>query len=341
MTDSTVTATTVGGVASAVFTALPDVNTLVGADFSIKANTVTAAGLTAGTYPVIDFAKNTYYGSNLNTCATIKGLGPAASIFQMTPSTSTKGAYVAALAAGSTNQLALLRIGSASGNGGTGEVIGIESLTIQGTTQGHLYNGLMVVYAAPGSIVRNVKVVGIPGSSGAPPGETFPVNAYQCRGLVFDGCEVDGRLAGVPSSASLIGINSSTSTTITNANLHHSGYAFALATWLSSGMTVTGTTMADCPGVAVHIEQCSGTSVFDRCTFARVNSGGSLMYVGSQTASTVIQIKDPVFDTATFKVSVPGTYQPPGQGALPNAQLKTDITLTIAGVSRPDLLQFV
>jgi hypothetical protein len=96
-----------------------------------------------------DFAQAATSGLSSPTSGLL-GAGVTATTYRMTPKTSTKSAPTAA---DSTNENYLMRFGAMSGPGPSGLDIG--GFTLQGTDQGHLYNGLQVGWST-GAKVHDV-----------------------------------------------------------------------------------------------------------------------------------------------------------------------------------------
>lgn len=186
------------------------------------------SSLGANTYRVSDFAVANA-GAAL-TGATV-GQGVGKTILEMKPGSSTKGALVPGNGnnqgglANPTNPFYLFRL---SGVGAS-----LSNLSIRGTDQGHLYNGVMLNSVADGS-VRNVKISAIPGNSSANPGETFSLNLLHNSGTTtIRNVEIDG--AGVAAAA--LATNSATGTTnIDGLRTHDLAYSAGIATWQQRGV---------------------------------------------------------------------------------------------------------
>ena len=64
---------------------------------------------------------------------------------------------------------------------------------LEGTEQGHIFGGLQVFNAKPGTRFTDILVTGWAGDNGAPPGETFGLTSGGQRDIRFLRCEADGR----------------------------------------------------------------------------------------------------------------------------------------------------
>jgi hypothetical protein len=183
--------------------------------------TVTAAGETAtatyGTTPLetVTFSDFTAAGGTIGLMLPATGYtgqGIVGTTLLMKPHTSTKTAP-----SSGTNPLRLLRT-----NPGTGGKFG--GFTLQGTEQGHLYGGLLVT-GQTSATVTDLLVTGIPGNSGAPPGETFGVATWQCNGVTLTRVEVDGRnTTGVRVGASGLACNSDKNIQWIDCHVHDHEY---------------------------------------------------------------------------------------------------------------------
>ena len=147
-------------------------------------------------------------------------------IIRMQAHTSTYAKTVPAQGTGETNQLYIMRM-----NNGTAPQI-LSDFWLQGTDQGHLYNGIMVGESKPNTTVQNILITGIPGDAGFPPGETFGLNWWRGSDSITRDIEVDGhavtgnsyagRSVGAVVGASPIGYNSHDGAKLYNAFTHDS-----------------------------------------------------------------------------------------------------------------------
>ena len=175
-----------------------------------------------GVYEYVDFSMTNFAGLRFGTaggaCRGIEGLGGTVVVRPKAGSSTKRGA------AGANN------IATSTGTNATNQLCFqsvvdpvLAMLTLEGTEQGHYYNGAQF-YKCSGKLdTRGLRLVGAsPGFANAPPGETFGLNIYLSHGMVPTDLEIDGRnRAGVRVSASPIGFNSSNDAGIERAHLHH------------------------------------------------------------------------------------------------------------------------
>lgn len=206
--------------------------TLTGGTFSARVNSAGSSAtvaLPAGTYTFSDFADGTgaggfWYGAQLTVTA-LRGAGSRYTTVQMVPNTSTRASSVPAQSTGQSNQLQYVAMSAAGAK--------VDGVKIQGTSQGHLYNGLRFESVASPTL-SNTTVAGIPGDAGSPPGETFAVNFQACTGTVtVTNVTVDGQNLG----AAAIGSNNSAATyNITNYLAINNKYSAGWASWEHKGV---------------------------------------------------------------------------------------------------------
>lgn len=163
----------------------------------------------SGSGTLFDESRGTIFKMVPNSSSFIRGTSP------QTPSQ----------AQGGTTQVWVIRCVDAEGD------VRFENFQIVGTEQGHNYNGLYVYHPQGNITIKNVKVSGVAGDNGAPPGETFAIHAYQGNlGLTtIENCEVDGRRSSVSGAEwfGSAGITSGQSigAIIRNCHSHHNGAA--------------------------------------------------------------------------------------------------------------------
>jgi hypothetical protein len=151
---------------------------------------------------------------------------PSGHVFEMATSTSTRRAPVTGI-----NSFNLLRTSPGRSRIG-GEFAGF---TVQGTAQGHDYNGLCLDHLI-GHHVHDLVIRGIPGSADSPPGETFALNEFGGINGVFERIEVDGRDLNGRRVGASVGLNSATNTTLNDWYVHDLAYGFPTA-WQQNGLT--------------------------------------------------------------------------------------------------------
>jgi hypothetical protein len=275
--------------------------------------------LGAATYSIADFRAGTD-GAFLPT-AGLTGAGVDRTVIEMTPHSSSKGGRVPT-AAYATNQLSLLEV-----NGSPH----LSGFTLQGTDQGHLYNGLRIERATDAR-VTDVKVAAIPGATNYPPGETFGINDFRTTGSEYCGLEIDG--AGI--GAAGFGANDSTDLTIRNAVSHGNPHSHGFTFWQSRDITLVDVTSTHNRG-GLNFERVSGAVSIVRPVLAAI-AGGHDISVNSDRASAEVTITDPVLPASgKLRILVSARYH-----GVPNHQKRSDIHVVIGGVDRTaDVVQWV
>lgn len=276
-------------------------------------------GLNAGTYVMQDFDSQSM-GVNLRNSG-LKGAGSGSTTIEMTPHSSTKASTVPTTPF-STNQLFLL-----STIGGTP---GLSGFTLKATDQGHLYNGLRVGQATNARIT-DVKVVGVPGTTSSPPGETALLSDWRSTGSVYDGITIDG--SGV--AAAGFETNSSSDVTINNSTFTGTAYSSGGAFWETKNLTMNNVRIVNNRS-GLNFERDTGTITLNKPTF----SGNRFydMQMGSDQGGANVIINDPVLAAGQkIRMNVPGSYN---GGA--NNQLRSNIHVYVNGVDRTSqLVQFL
>lgn len=209
-------------------------NSAAGSDFSSRINSVgttNKASLPTGTYSFNDFTfdgggtspTQFFFGAYISAGG-ILGAGSKYTVIQMTPNTSTKAYDVPAQSTGQSNQLQYMFFNAAN--------VTVDGVKINGTSQGHLYNGLRF-QACANPTLSDSTIFNIPGNYGAPPGETFGVNFQGSTGTVtVKNVTADGNGVG----ASIMGSNSSGATyNITNLLSQNCPYGSGWASWQHTG----------------------------------------------------------------------------------------------------------
>lgn len=194
--------------------------------------------LPAGTYEFRDFNDGgTNYGVSIPAaCGGLWGSGTGldgnpATIFQMTPNTSTKASSVPT-AAGTTNPLFLMRSGS------DGTIF--KKFQLKGTQQGHLYNGLRLSGTSANPITGTVDGVYCngcnPGNASVNPGETFAFSTNHTDGVQILNSFFDGRDVGAGYCSTLIGHNSSTNTYLQDTTVQYAWYGAGITHWQTTNI---------------------------------------------------------------------------------------------------------
>lgn len=228
-----------------------------------------------------------------------------------------------------TNNLNYVRLGNNDGP------VTVTDITIEGTDQGHEYNGLLIP-EAPQSVIERVKITGIPGSSGANPGETFGLSLYRSSKSTVRNFEFDGRRGGLPVSAAGIGVNFSDDVLIEDSNLHDTKFGSGIAWFTCTNATMRRVKFSQIGGiVAANFERMAGTVTLDHCDFG-IGGTQAHMMLQSDTTSSIVKIIDPIFTGSKFNLRAGGGYQ-----GNPSKQNVADIKLIVNGVERPDLLNIM
>jgi hypothetical protein len=208
----------------------------------------------------------------------------------------------------------------------------VGDLTLQGTAQGHTYNGLRIERSTDPRIA-NVKVVGIPGDMDRPPGETFGINDYKTVGAQYDHVEVDGAGVGAAGFAA----NGSQDITVCDASSHDNKVSMGFAFWQVKNITMIDDVAKRNGFTGFNFERVSGTVKLIR-PVAQDNRWD--MRVVSDQGSATYTIVDPDLThtqvPGKWTVEVPSTYY-----KHPSLQKRSQIHLIVNGKERPDLLRFV
>lgn len=135
-------------------------------------------------------------------------------VIRIKPRTSTFGNNRTAVPARGANQLFVLRMMD-----GRGQLL--RNFKVEGTEQGHLYNGVMVGRSSSPTM-DGLYITGVPGDANYPPGETVSIDVYRGSGSTILNTEVDGRRAdGVRYASSPIGYNFHTGGVVRSSYVHH------------------------------------------------------------------------------------------------------------------------
>jgi len=246
----------------------------------------------------------------------LTGRGVTSSIVRMNPGSSTRASMVPPNDPAYTNPIDLLMV---TGTAGTPAAPTLSGFTLQGTPQGHLYNGLRMSYTR-GAHITDVKVVAVPGNYHINPGETFGLNDYQGHGNTYTDVEIDG--AGIGASA--LGFNSSDNVTVNGANVHNNPYSAGVAAWQTTNVTLIDVrTVQNRTGL--NFERVQGTVLVTRPTI-QGNTEQDL-YIGSDYGSAKYTITDPVLTSgAKLRIRLPASEM-----GKPNLQKKTDIKVIVNG----------
>jgi hypothetical protein len=275
-------------------------------------------------------------------------LGTVNARLSMVAHSSTKAALVKALPLGATTNYQLMRLGR-----GANPNVALPAFftgTLDGTDQGHQYTG-MQSYETDNAVFGPFTIAHIVGAAGGqPPWETFAWGSYHDRNPTWTDFEIDGRDAhGVPVTASGIGAGPQDAGgvyTYQRGYIHDLGFGAGITHYRVTNTTLNFSDMhLNAPSAGLNFERCDGSTVniirpnFDNCAVDIV--------ADSNTGFATFTIVDPVLTPTHPKVviCVHSTYDYPGPDVDPNLQIDpaTDnhVRLTVAGVPRPDLIQFV
>lgn len=263
------------------------------------------------------------------------GSGKTVTGWEMVPDSSTKAATVPTQAQGGTNALQLMAQGGNSASPLSGvdwsafSLIGTHQPPTTATPNGHLYNGMRLGHCvAP--YLHDIFVRGIPGNSGAPPGETFSINFYYCTNGLIDSCQVDGRNdAGTQVSASNIGFNNSDHCTVSNTISQYGGPGLCFTAYMCTNTTLTDNDFRF-GRISLNFERCGGGFIhITRCDLRGQTSSNGHIWVNSDVSSAQVVITDPIVDAWPVRVQVKQTY-----AGNPQKQLVSDIQLIVAGVDQ-------
>lgn len=249
-------------------------------------------------------------GVAVGTPTALLGSGVGRTVFSMRSRTST---HARSIPTGKlqSNPLALLRV--------SGATTRLSGFTLQGTNQGHPYNGLVVDRIAKPR-VSDVQVRDVPGTSSAPPGETFGLDDQHTSGAVYTRVEVDGDGIG----AALFGSNGSRNVTVCDSRFHDSGHSFGVAFWHVRNIRLTDVISTGNHRAGLSFERVSGTVTITRPVLT--GNGEADMRIASDQGSATYRIVDPVFTGKYFTVMLPPTYY-----SHPERQKRSQVHLIIHG----------
>jgi hypothetical protein len=281
--------------------------------------------LSAGTYQVRDFldaGDSTYNGASLpSRLHGLVGAGPAETVIEMAPRSSTRASTIPT-AFPDTNQLSLLRIDQGAHL--------VAGFTLRATDQGHLYNGLRMSRTTDVD-VRDVDVIGVPGSDSSPPGETFAINDYRTSGSRYTHVHVDGRQVG----AAGLGANGSSDITVLDSTFENERYSHGATFYQVHDIDIAGTTTRRNGGVGLNFERVSGAVRIAGSAFTEDRAGD--LRIASDRGSARFVISDPATGGRPLRIVLPRTY-----AGSPNLQRRSDVHVLVDGVDRTaDLVRFI
>jgi len=297
--------------------------------------------LPKGVFEVPNFQNVSF---SINIPSNVKGLIGSGNdtIIRIKEKSSTFGYTVPTQAQGGTNQLYILRM-----NNGVQKQI-LSDVWFQGTEQGHLYNGIMVGKATPGTEVKNILVTGIPGDAGSPPGETFGINWWQTNGGITRDVEVDGyrwtgdtyenRVKGAKVGSSPIGWNSADNAKLYNAYTHDSKTGMPTfwqsnnaETWnLQSIGNGAGINHEESFGIIHHQPVIHGSANKNHISFMSQRGDGALTVIGATTDTwTGVGVAPgPIGKGAKMLVLTPNNYGSDGNKIVTRPTIVLDDSVT-------------
>ena len=287
--------------------------------------------LPAGVFEVSNFKDRS---KAVEVPSTVKGIVGAGrdTIIRIKANTSTYASTVPAQSTGETNQLYIMRM-----NNGTAPQI-LSDFWLQGTEQGHLYNGVMVGESKPGTTVSNLLITGVPGDSGFPPGETFGLNIWRGSNSVTRDIEVDGhrvtgnsyaaRVTGAVVGASPIGYNSHDGAKLYNAYTHDSMVGMPTfwqsnnaETWnLQSIRNVTGINHERSFNIVHHAPVIYGSVKRTHIQFMSDTGDGNLTIIGAKTDTWINSSQSgPIGVGTKMLILTPVNYAGPNTNSIKTA----------------------
>lgn len=278
---------------------------------------------------VREFADFTSQSSGMYVRGNLTGDGVDRTTLRMKPRSSTKTAPTTG-----TNQLHLIRAGGGLNQSVTLAGGDVGGFTLEGTDQGHLYNGLMVPWST-GVRVHDLHIKGIPGNSSAPPGETFSLNLWHANESRVERVKVDAKnAAGQSVGASLIGLNDCYGSTLTDVEATGTTTGFGIAIWQCSDVKIRGGNFRN-NRRAINTENMrGGTFEYDRCDMSGQTAGGPHIVFATAIASSKLIVRDPILAPGEWplRIGVPtlGSNYDAGRG--PHVQRVEDVKVFIGGV---------
>jgi hypothetical protein len=292
-----------------------------------------------GTFEFVDFAPNGYGCLFWVNVSGVRGSGVDKTVFRMKPNTSTAAGKVPAQGPPGgdlTNPLWLMRVGGAPN---PPLAVQLSGFTLEGTPEGHLYNGLQL-YWASGSALNDIKIKGIAGNNGANPGETFGIGTYHGSNLTFKHVEIDGTdSTGKVVAASHLGLNFSSEVTVEDSWFHHAAFGSGITAYQDTGSHVYTRVRSSDNRAGFNFEQCSnGTVTLNNVEIS--NTPLAHIIADSSLGSLKFVITDPILEgkpaSATNKLRFTNHLDYWGKKQL---QLR-DATLIVNGVVHNEWIQY-
>lgn len=279
---------------------------------------------------VREFVDFTSQSSGIYVRGNLTGDGVDRTTLRMKPRSSTKTAPTTG-----TNQLHLIRAGGGLNQSVTLAGGDVGGFTLEGTDQGHLYNGLMVPWST-GVRVHDLLIKGIPGNSSAPPGETFSLNLWHANESRVERVKVDAKTStGQSVGASLIGLNDCYGSTLTDVEATGTTSGFGIAIWQCSDVKIRGGNFRN-NRRAINTENMrGGVFEYDRCDVSGQTTSGPHIVFATAIQSCKLIVRDPILAAGEWplRIGVPtlGSNYAAG-GNKPHVQRVEDVQVFIGGV---------
>lgn len=300
----------------------------------------------AGSFTWSNFT-TVFNGVRVGTGTTRKGIigtGIGSTVLRMNVGSSTRAAEVPT-AGGTTNQLYLLYFEQ--------DGLLLECFDVQGTNQGHLYNGIRL-HGVTGAQIRNIRMRGTsPGNNFVPPGETFALNDFSGGGNVYTNCEIDGRedgATGAGTGATAFGANSYNGMTYIDCRAKYNPFSGAWAIWQGIGTTWIINGDSHHNRTAFNIERVGREAALGAGNeaivhivnpkFGVIEGFGQDIFLGNDQGSADIHIYDPQWYTSgegrdggsgRGSVGEIRIFFPSLEQGNPNLQLQNDVHVWVGG----------
>lgn len=272
-----------------------------------------------------DFKVGGHYGGLYHASLGGSGRDAKGTVYRMPAHASTQKKQ-ASTKKGTTNPLYLMKFDGKVG-------VKVRAFSLVGTAQGHLYGGLRVDKSDTPELYE-LRVVDIPGNSDVPPGETFGINLWRCSDVNVHDVEIDGGGVG----ASGLGLNTCTAGQVESLTTHDHKYCKGVALWEHDAGMLFDRVQSLSNAFAYGFERCDGLYVLRRNKFRGSRRADiHLANDGGQWGRAKLRIEDPDLERGQ-RIKVLLSKEEMGRK---NVQVQSDVTVTVDGKVRNDLLQFV
>jgi hypothetical protein len=200
--------------------------------------------------------------------------------------------------------------------------VDLSGFTLEGSDQGHEYNGLGVFYA-PAALLRDLALRSCSyGSTSAPPHETFDLDVTGCDGARLIGLDV----VGGPSAASVLGVNNQTGVYVTGGRYTGAVHGMGATFWKTVGAELVDVDLSG-NRKPLNFENCTGQIRIVRCDL-RGKTHRDHASIDGNIGSAKVTIVDPQVDAWPLRVFIAagGTYQ-----GKPQLQKVSDVQLWVDG----------